>query len=286
MSIIDNINTELNTNKVATLYIELLKKNLLYSMWEEPPIPLKTFNYRRSIPKQIIINFITNILEKFNFELGKTNSFSQADLKEGRVWPKNATTMIGKERIDNLHHCIEQILKENVEGHFIETGVWRGGACILMSGVLHAHGDFKRKIYVADSFKGIPPPDNAYPADRLLKWHTEKYLSVSLEEVKENFRKFDLLSDQIIFIEGFFKDTLPNAKIDCLSLLRLDGDMYSSTYESLTYLYPKLSSGGYVIVDDYALNNCRQAVDDYREKFKIKTKMVQIDWTGWFWKKE
>ena len=196
----------------------------------------------------------------------------QADLNQGRVWPKYATTMIGKDRLDNLHQCIEQILKENVEGHFIETGVWRGGACILMSGVLNAYGDFKRKVYVADSFKGIPPPDNAYPADRLLKWHTEKYLSVSLEEVKENFRKFDLLSDQIIFIEGFFKDTLPNAKIDCLSLLRLDGDMYSSTYESLTYLYPKLSSGGYVIVDDYALNNCRQAVDDYRENLRLKQK--------------
>lgn len=286
MSKIVNIKSEFNSSSAATLYIELLKKNLLYSIWDEPPIPLNTFNYRRSTLKKMIINFLTGVLEKYHLELSKTNSFSQADLNQGRVWPKNATTMIGKDRLDNLHHCIEQILKENIEGHLIETGVWRGGACILMSGVLQVYGDCKRRVYVADSFKGIPPPDAAYPADRLLNWHTEKYLSVSLEEVKENFRKFDLLSDQIIFIEGFFKDTLPKAKIDRLSLLRLDGDMYSSTYESLTYLYPKLSSGGYVIVDDYALNNCRQAVNDYREKFNIKTKMVQIDWTGCFWKKE
>jgi O-methyltransferase len=107
-----------------------------------------------------------------------------------------------------------------------------------------------------------------------------------LEEVQDNFRKFDLLDDQVVFLKGWFKDTLPGAPIEQLAVLRLDGDMYGSTMEALEVLYPKLSPGGFCVIDDYALPNCRKAIDDYRAQHGIRSPLIRIDWTGHFWRKE
>lgn len=206
---------------------------------------------------------------------------------EGREWPGYADTMIGLERLDNLQYCIETIISEDIEGDFIETGVWRGGACIFMRAVLAAYSIEGRKIFVADSFEGLPEPDlENYPADKGDRLYLHKYLAISQEEVENNFRKYGLLDDKVVFLKGWFKDTLPEAPIKKLSILRLDGDMYASTMEALDHLYPKLQSGGFCIIDDYALPNCKQAVDDYRAKHKINSEIKEIDWTGTYWRKE
>ncbi len=213
--------------------------------------------------------------------------FSMTERIEGRVWPGYADTMIGLKRLDNLQSCIETVLNEEVEGDLIEAGVWRGGACIFMRAVLAAYGVEDRKVFVADSFEGPPQPDTEkHPADEGDKHHAHIYFAVSKEEVEENFRKYALLDDQVIFLKGWFKDTLPYAHIEKLAILRLDGDMYSSTMDSLENLYPKLSSGGFCIIDDYALFGCKLAVDDYRAKHAIDSEMKAIDWTGRYWKKE
>jgi O-methyltransferase len=195
--------------------------------------------------------------------------------------------MIGHKRLDNLQHCIETVLREGVEGDLIETGVWRGGACIFMRAVLAAYGIEDRRIFVADSFEGLPKPDAAkYPADKGDTHHIHAYLAVSKDEVENNFRKYGLLDNQVVFLKGWFRDTLAQAPIEKLSILRLDGDMYGSTMESLECLYPKLSSGGFCIIDDYALSGCKSAVDDYRSKHAVNLEMKEIDWTGRYWRKE
>jgi hypothetical protein len=105
--------------------------------------------------------------------------------------------------------------------------------------LLAAYGVEDRKIYVADSFDGLPKPDTVkYPVDKDDTHYTHYlYLAVSREEVENNFRKYGLLDDQVVFLEGWFKDTLCQAPIEKLSILRLDGDMYGSTIESLeTYI--------------------------------------------------
>jgi O-methyltransferase len=102
--------------------------------------------------------------------------------------------------------------------------------------------------------------------------------------VKENFRKFGLLDEQVAFLPGWFSETLAAAPIERLALLRLDGDMYASTMDALTALYHKVSPGGFVIVDDYgAVPACRQAVTDFREARGIKAQIVDIDGLGVFW---
>jgi O-methyltransferase len=203
----------------------------------------------------------------------------------GRDWPATAETMIGLFRLQNLQECITDLLQRGVPGDLIETGVWRGGACIFMRAVLKAFGDTTRTVWLADSFQGLPRPDpTTYPPDRGdMLWAVQE-LAVSIETVKANFERYGLLDDQVRFLPGWFRDTLPTAPIGQLALLRLDGDMYESTMVALRSLYPKVSPGGYVIVDDYgAIVSCRQAVTDFRTEFAIHNELRQIDWTGVFW---
>jgi len=186
--------------------------------------------------------------------------------------------MIGVKGLDNLQRCVETILHEGIPGDLIETGVWRGGACILMRGILKAHGVTDRKVWVADSFQGLPPPDAArYPADAGDLHHTRTPLAIPLDEVKRNFSMYDLLDDQVRFLPGFFRETLPSAPIEKLALLRLDGDMYEATIQALENLYPKLSPGGVVIIDDYFLGSCRRAVEDYRHACSISAPILPVD---------
>jgi O-methyltransferase len=206
---------------------------------------------------------------------------------EGAIWPPRAQTMIGLPRLENVQFCLEEILEQKIPGDVIETGVWRGGALIFMRAILKAYDANDRVVWGADSFKGLPPPSpELYPADAGDLHHTASALAVSLDEVKENFARYDLLDDQVRFLPGWFRDTLHSAPIKQLSLIRLDGDMYESTIIALESLYPKLSKGGFLIVDDYgAVPACRQAVQDFRQSRQICDEMIRIDWTGVYWRR-
>jgi hypothetical protein len=206
----------------------------------------------------------------------------------GTKWPKDGETMIGYKRLTNLEHCVIETINQNIEGDLIETGVWKGGACIFMRALLKDHGIAEKKVWVADSFEGLPEPNpEVYPSDLNDNLYTFSELKVSLDDVKKNFQKYGLLDEQVVFLKGWFKETLPQASIEKLSILRLDGDMYESTIDALFYLYPKLSIGGYCIIDDWgAIPACKTAVTDYRNLFGIDEEINEIDWTGVFWKKE
>jgi O-methyltransferase len=148
----------------------------------------------------------------------------------------------------------------------METGVWRGGSTIFMRAALKVAGVSNRTVWVADSFEGLPvPKDSKDGADFS---HVE-YLAVSVEQVRANFARFDLLDDQVRFLKGWFRDTLPAAPIERLAL------------------YPKVSPGGYVIVDDYGTwPECKRAVDEYIDSNNIRADIQVIDGTGIFWRVE
>ena len=202
--------------------------------------------------------------------------------------PTSARTMIGSKRIDNLQFCVEQALADRVPGDLIETGVWRGGSTIFMRAILKAHDVKDRRVWVADSFEGLPPPNTEkFPEDEGDELYTKEVLSVSLEEVKKNFRRYGLLDGQVKFLKGWFRDTLPDAPVQKLAVARLDGDMYESTMDALVSLYPKLSPGGFLIVDDYGgIEACRKAVHDYRDEHGIKEEIKRIDWNGVYWRRD
>jgi O-methyltransferase len=206
--------------------------------------------------------------------------------EEGRDWPLFAQTMVGMKRLDNLRYCVETALADRVPGDLIETGVWRGGSAIFMRGILKAHGVADRKVVACDSFEGLPRPNaERYPADADAHWHLGNHLAVSLEEVQDNFRRYGLLDDQVEFLKGWFKDTLPGVRGRTWAIARLDGDMYESTMDALTNLYDGLSPGGFLIVDDYEIEACRRAVDDFRAEHKIEDPIERIDWTGVYWRR-
>ncbi|MEZ5165388.1 MAG: TylF/MycF/NovP-related O-methyltransferase [Acidimicrobiales bacterium] len=206
---------------------------------------------------------------------------------DGNDWPPTAETMVGRRRLADVRRCVESVLTDDVPGDLIETGVWRGGVTILMRGMLEAWGDPDRRVWVADSFRGLPPPDaDAFPLDVGHDLSDVAQLAVSADEVRANFERYGLLDDRVRFLEGWFRDTLPAAPIDRLAVLRLDGDMYESTIDALEALYPKLSVGGFVIVDDYgAWEPCRAACTDFRARHGITDEIVEIDWTGVHWRR-
>lgn len=211
-------------------------------------------------------------------------SFDAGMRDEGKDWPSVAHTMVGIRRLENLRDLTQRVLDDNVPGDLIETGVWRGGCCILMRGILAANGDTGRRVYVADSFQGLPPPKVAQDEGDILYTFTQ--LAVSQEQVRSNFERYGLLDDRVVFVPGFFQDTLKHLDVSKFSLLRLDGDMYESTYTALENLYFKLSVGGFIIIDDYgAIPSCALAVSDFRAKHGINDPIHEVDWTGVWWQK-
>jgi hypothetical protein len=269
------------------LYLELIKRALSFTLWPEPPMPVETFNYLRPAHIRWPLQLASSILKRTRLQLVRIPDATEEERDEGKTWPGYADTMIGRKRLDDIQLCVETVLREKIPGDLIEAGVWRGGASIFMRAVLAAHGVFDRRVYVADSFEGLPEPDDAkYPADRGDTLHIHPYLAVSQEEVGRNFARYGLLDDQVVFLKGWFKDTLPSAPIERLAIMRLDGDMYESTMDGLTSLYPKLSPGGFCIIDDYALDGCRMAVDDFRRAHAISSELHAVDWTGRHWRKE
>ena len=244
-------------------------------------------------PKQLYLDLLKRCLSNVIYQdpstlLGEARPFDLASRVEGRDWPNQAHTMIGLQRLDNLHFCVEDALARGVPGDLMETGVWRGGAAILMRAILKVNGVTDRLVWAADSFAGLPPPDPAkYPLDANLTFNEFKELAVSLESVQRNFTRYNLLDDQVRFLKGWFRDTLPSARVKQLAVLRLDGDLYESTMDALVHMYPKVSSGGYVIIDDYGdITACRQAVLDYRGRHGIAEEIMPIDWSGAFWQKQ
>ncbi|WP_372735993.1 TylF/MycF family methyltransferase [Nocardioides sp.] len=267
----------------ADLYLNLIAKVLARYGFEGRNATVKLA--ARSYP-DYLWSMLRGALPDRDVRIVEAGEFNAALREDGRDWPADAETMIGMRRLANLRHCVESALDENVPGDFIETGAWRGGATIFMRAILKARGVTDRTVWVADSFEGLPEHDGRYDADLGDLHHTQPDLAISLEEVQENFRRYDLLDDQVRFLVGWFVDTLPTAPIERLAVLRLDGDMYASTMDALNALYDKVSPGGFVIVDDFgAVPACAKAIHEFRDEHGITAPLEPIDWAGVFWRK-
>lgn len=206
----------------------------------------------------------------------------------GLDWPMQGITMSGLRRLDDLQACVEAIVRDGVEGDVIEAGAWRGGATILMRATLDSSGDSRdRTVWVADSFQGFPESETDAPDQVRFTTFLRAldFLAVSMEEVRENFARFGL-ERGVRFVPGFFKDTLPELTGRRWAVVRLDGDTYDATRVALECLYPGLSSGGYLIIDDYgAFEECRKAVDEFRHEHGITEPIEEVDWTCVRWRR-
>jgi hypothetical protein len=194
--------------------------------------------------------------------------------------------------------CVSTTVKENIPGDVIETGSWKGGAAFVAMKVLSILDQRQlRRVYVCDSFKGIPSP----PSDR--QYNTEDhnanfpvFSEASSKRLLADAQRLGVTMDPSEVLEGYFNETLPalvasHPSIQ-FSVIRLDGDTYFSTMDALCTLYSRLSPGGFVIVDDYIdWAGCREAVDDFRRQQGIRDPIVLVPHRdgeilrGAFWRK-
>lgn len=234
-----------------------------------------------------IRRWVGRALRRRGIEVMRRSAYAPEDVEEGRAKPDVALTMVGRSRLAVLRTLVCDVVHRGVPGDLIETGVWRGGAVAYMRGVLAALDVVDRTVVAADSFAGLPPPDpETYPADAGINLHIADELAVDLDTVQENLRRLHLLDDQVQFVPGWFRDTLPGLAERRWALVRLDGDLYESTMNGLANLYPQLSEGGYIVVDDYGeFDACRTAVDEFREAESIESPITWIDHSGVYWAK-
>jgi O-methyltransferase len=270
-------------SKTEDLYLDLLSAALTRSLLDDQLVPLAPAPPLKRAPYKVA----EKLLGLGGLTLARSMKSRDIFEQSPPLPIHSAETLVGPLGLQNIRECVDDVLRNDVPGDLVETGVWRGGAAIYMRGILAARDDRSRTVWAADSYAGLPSPEQSrYPEDADdIDWTKESWLTVTLDEVKANFARYGLLDEQVQFLVGWFHDTLPAAPFDELSVIRLDGDMYGSTMDGLRYLYPKLSVGGYVIVDDYWLPKCRAAVDQYRFENDISDQLISVDRAIVYWQR-
>lgn len=268
------------------LYLSLLKEALMGTIYRDPPVDPWNGIVKNDKGEVVKWGRAPGVL---SIEAGPYNETMRV---KGLDWPATAHTMIGRQRLGELERACMEVLRDGVPGDFVETGVWRGGACIFMAGLLRAMqspDDVLRRVFVCDSFEGLPPPNvQKYPYDKNdIHYMVAPLLAVSVDQVQDNFRRYGLLDERIVFVKGWFKDTLPDLDTNHIALLRLDGDMYESTWDALTALYSRVSPGGCVVVDDYnAVRGCQKAVHAFLDQIGLSPSVLEVfDNGGAHWRK-
>ncbi len=195
-----------------------------------------------------------------------------------------------------LYKSVEYIIKNKIEGDFIECGVWRGGSSMVIAKTLLKLNVSDRKIYLYDTFEGMTAPTEndldttGQSAEDLLKNSSKNdgkakesiWCIASFEEVTQNLSMMNYPSNNIHLIKGKVEDTLQNDNlIEKIALLRLDTDWYESTKIEMEVLFPKLMTKGVLIIDDYGYwLGAKKAIDEYFEKFNLYYLLNKIDFTG------
>lgn len=198
---------------------------------------------------------------------------------------------------ETLHFTHEVAVKYRlVDGCYVEVGCAAGAQVIAM-----LHGAPDKTVFAFDSFQGIPLPsnrDDQYPGIRMISSIEQNSLPepgtqimessgatvVPLESFIEHIQKSGVKHENLRVVKGWFELTLPNNEVGPIAILRLDGDLYHSTYIALKYLFPKVVQGGMVIVDDFELPGCRQACIDYFQQVKYFPKYESVSNIKYFYK--
>ena len=198
-------------------------------------------------------------------------------------------TMTPPESIYSLCKAVEYIASNRIPGAIVECGVWRGGSMMAVARTLLQLGEKDYHMYLFDTFEGMTKPtdkdlmyNGARAADMLaLSRRDEQIWGYSpLEEVQKAVYGVGYDKDKIHFVKGKVEDTIPSEAPETIALLRLDTDWYTSTRHELTHLFPRLTAGGVLIIDDYGhWLGVRQATDEYIRESKAKLLLNRINYS-------
>jgi O-methyltransferase len=270
-------------------YLDLLKRTLVNLVYAEDALRLDTVLRDGPGADKLARQ---RLLRDVRYERPDAYAELVAAKRDGSLdgfWgARLAHTMIGLDGLENLERCAHRVFADGVPGDFLEAGVCHGGASIFLRALQVAYGEYDRATWLADSFAGVPPPTHPVDREHDLDLTEERvpWMAAGLDGVRDNFETYDLLSDRVRFLPGLFAETLPDAPVERLAILRIDGDLYASTRDALEALYDRVSEGGYVIVDDYGcLEPCRIAVDEFVAERGLDVELNQVDWTRVCWRK-
>lgn len=247
-----------------------------------------------------IINYV---LRKFGYSLVRTNRDQQliSNIPDDMLEPEfhdlynfcKPYTMTSIERMYALYKSIVYILDKNINGDFVECGVWRGGSAMLIAKMFVERKITNRKIILFDTFEGMSEPSqfdidtSGQLATEALKQsihqkETSVWCLADITDVQNNMNQTGFSNDLIVYIKGKVEDTIPERlPTKQIALLRLDTDWYESTKHELIYLYPLLQRTGILIIDDYGhWQGCRKAVDEYLAESNVTLMLNRIDYTG------
>jgi Macrocin-O-methyltransferase (TylF)/Coenzyme PQQ synthesis protein D (PqqD) len=274
-------------------YLQLLKKALVNLIYPEHELWLRYLEAARPLDAEPAASDRLGVQRALrDLRYADAASFAElvASKQDGQNFRKAVTrdahTMVGLRRLDNIEWCAAQIFAAGIEGDFFEAGVCQGGASIFMRALQVAYAQEHRRMWVADSFEGLPAPRSEVDAGLDFTEERMPWLAASLTSVQDNFRTYDLLSDQVRFVKGWFSESLTAAAVGKIALLRVDADLYESTRDVLVALYDRVTPGGFIIVDDYhAFRACRTAVDEFRAGRGIADPLRRVDWTATYWQK-
>jgi O-methyltransferase len=240
-----------------------------------------------------LIKNLKGWLNKLGFDLVKTSSKIPADFEPSivkTIAKVKPFTMTSQERIYTLCEAVKYIVNNNISGDIVECGVWKGGSMMAVADTLLNLNDRSRNLYLFDTFDGMTEPsdkDVDYKGIAASKffWNfrqkNQKWCAASLEEAQSFVYSIKYDKNKIHFIQGKVEDTIPEQAPSKIALLRLDTDWYESTRHELIHLFPRLSTGGVIIIDDYGYwQGARRAVDEYIEENKIPLLLNRIDFTG------
>lgn len=200
--------------------------------------------------------------------------------------------MTSPERLFGLIEASKYIVEQQIDGAFVECGVWKGGSMLAAAETLIQKKDTSRQLFLYDTFEGMPPPteeDKSFDgakAENLLNQNLDKEQNLvwaysTLEQVKSTMALSTYPASNIHFIKGKVEDTIPDTLPDKIALLRLDTDWYESTKHELVHLFPKLERGGVLIIDDYGhWKGARKAVDEYFQNNNVRILLNRLDETG------
>jgi hypothetical protein len=203
------------------------------------------------------------------------------------------TTAVSIERSYDCWQAVRHVCRNDIPGDIVECGVWRGGQAMLVAYALLHEGVRDRRLTLYDTFAGMPRPSERdfgigrRPTPARLKWERlqradrNEWLYAPLDEVRRNLARTGYPTEMIACVPGKVEDTLPAARHDAIALLRLDTDFYESTKAELHYLYPRLSQGGVLLIDDYGhWAGAKQAVDEYFGTLERPPLMTRPDYAG------
>lgn len=196
-------------------------------------------------------------------------------------------TMLGPEKLFALIQAVRYVVRHAVPGDLVECGVWRGGAVMAAVLTLVQLGVRDRRIFLYDTFSGMPPPSAADrrpdvdPRELFERRRTgpesSDWCRAGVEEVRRNLASLPYPGRLFQLVEGRVEDTIPGTLPCSIAILRLDTDWYESTRHEMEHLMPRLVPGGVLILDDYYnWTGSRRAVDEYLEREKLPILLTRV----------